>query len=88
MGTMRAIGMAESVREGHATLETALRYHLTVNHFPAVSEVWVGPCIEAIEAANEDDFDRLITGPWGSNLTAFELIEGLHLEAFIGLEVE
>jgi len=88
MGHMTAAGFAELVAEGQVSLVAALRYHLTANHYPPVSEVWVAPCMAAIAAANEGDFNRPVDVPWGPKVTAFRLIEGLHLDAFIGLEEE
>lgn len=88
MGQATAEGMAECVREGLAPLATALRYHLTVNHFPPVSDLWVGPCIEAMQAIQQGDDQQEIMGPWGQPMPARRLCEGLHLDAFIGLEEE
>ena len=46
-------------------LEVALCYHLQGNHYPPVPLSMVEPCIEAIDAYYEEDFDRAIEMPEG-----------------------
>lgn len=86
MGTMQAMGYSEAIKEGWATLETALAAHLQSNHFPAVSPVFVPVAIEAIAHGNEGEWDQVVQMPNGMAKTAGEIVEGLHLEAFLGLE--
>jgi len=86
MGQTTAAGYAECVVQGLAPLRVAIETHLQHNHFPPVGAIWVQPCLDAIAAANEDDFDRLVMGAHGRTLPAFKVLEGLHLAPFIGLE--
>ena len=69
-------------------LSTAIKIHLTANHYPPVPESMVLPCIEAIEAYHEDEPGRLISLPvsitWRdqNSAPAWAIIEGHHLEAW------
>lgn len=72
-----------------ANFETALRWHLSHNHYPPVPTAMYEPCVEAIEAANEDDWDREIdlTGiaqyRGKDSAPAHAIIDAHHLDAFI-----
>ena len=59
MGSVTAIGLADTTLD----LETQLRYHLQGNHYPPVPVEMVAPCIEAIDAAYDEDYNRLIDMP-------------------------
>ena len=59
MGSVTAIGLADSVLD----LETQLGYHLQGNHYPPVPLSMVQPCIEAIDAYYEEDYQRMIDMP-------------------------
>ena len=85
MGSVTAIGLADSVLD----LETQLAYHLQGNHYPPVPLSMVQPCIDAIDAAYDEDYDRMIMLPEGITCRgsvgapAYAIIEGHHLEWFI-----
>jgi hypothetical protein len=91
MGSIYAAGLASEVND-LITLETALHIHLRSNHYPPVPEAMIAPCVAAIDAANDDDYDREIdlTGiaQWRGNdyAPAWAIIEGHHLDAFISGE--
>lgn len=73
----------------YTDFETALRWHLRSNHFPPVPDAMYEPCVAAIEAANEGDYDRAIDltdiaqYQGGNSAPAWAIIEGHHLDAFI-----
>jgi hypothetical protein len=95
MGSITAIGLADTTLD----LETQLKYHLQGNHYPPIPTVMVQPCIEAIDAAYDEDWDRKINLPcdgvdkdgepfqitWKGNTwtTASMLIDHAHLQWFI-----
>jgi hypothetical protein len=89
MGSVTAIGLADSVLD----LETQLLYHLKGNHYPPVPSEMVTPCIEAIDAAYDEDFDRMIDMPMvgefqitykgSTQAPAWAIIEQHHLDFFI-----
>jgi hypothetical protein len=89
MGSITAIGLADSVLD----LETQLLYHLKGNHYPPVPSEMVAPCIEAIDAAYEEDFNRMIDMPMvgdfqttykgSKQAPAWAIIEQHHLQFFI-----
>ena len=85
MGSVTAIGLADSVLD----LETQLGYHLQGNHYPPVPLSMVQPCIEAIDAAYDEDYDRMIEMPQGvsykgnTHAPAWAIIEQHHLSWFI-----
>lgn len=89
MGSVTAIGLADSVLD----LETQLLYHLRGNHYPPVPAEMVTPCIEAIDAAYDEDYDRMIAMPMvgdfqitykgSTQAPAWAIIEQHHLQFFI-----
>jgi hypothetical protein len=89
MGSVTAIGLAETTLD----LETQLLYHLKGNHYPPVPAEMVAPCIEAIDAAYEEDYDRMISMPMVgefqilykgmTHAPAWAIIEQHHLSWFI-----
>ncbi len=94
MGSVTAIGLADSVLD----LETQLLYHLKGNHYPPVPAEMVTPCIEAIDAAYEEDYDRMIDMPMvgdfqitykgSKQAPAWAIIEQHHLDWFINPQEE
>ena len=74
-------------------METAIRLHLTSNHYPPVPVSMVPICIEAIDAYWEEDLNREVELPegisWrGENFApAYAIIESHHLEAWC-MEIE
>jgi hypothetical protein len=62
---MGALGMAEQVAGGNASLTTAVSWHLSSNHFPPVPAFMVPVAIAAIEAGNDEDWDRELELPLG-----------------------
>lgn len=91
-GTLEDLGI-------HLTLEQQISIQLRNNHYPPVPSSMIQPCIEAIEACNEDDSCRLIQLPidgvdrngepfqitWrGSDKApAWAIVEGHHLEGWV-----
>ena len=59
MGSVTALGIQDTVLD----LETQLLYHLKGNHYPPVPSEMVKPCIDAIDAYHDEDFDRMIDMP-------------------------
>ncbi len=70
-------------------LETAIGYHLQGNHYPPVPLSMVEPCIEAIDAYWDEDYNKLIEMPKGvsyrgSNFApASAIVEQHHLDAWL-----
>jgi hypothetical protein len=89
MGSVTAIGLADSVLD----LETQLLYHLKGNHYPPVPAEMVQPCIDAIDAYYDEDYDRLIDMPMVGNFQilyrgetqapAHAIVDQHHLSWFI-----
>jgi hypothetical protein len=94
MGSVTAIGLADSVLD----LETQLLYHLKGNHYPPVPAEMVTPCIEAIDAAYDEDYNRMIDMPMvgdfqitykgSTQAPAWAIIEQHHLDWFINPQEE
>jgi len=84
MGYTTAVSLSEEL-----DLEVALGYHLQGNHYPPVPLSMVEPCIEAIDAYWEEDFDRAIEMPKGvfykgkTNAPAWAIVEQHHLDAWL-----
>ena len=85
MGSVTAIGLAESELD----LEKQLAYHLQGNHYPPVPLSMVQPCIDAIDAAYDEDYDREIEMPEGvsykgkTTAPAWAIIEQHHLQFWL-----
>lgn len=88
MGTMNAMGMAEAVQEGSLDLDTALVWHLSANHFPPISEAFLPVAKQAIDLANDDDWDTVLTMPNGRDSSVGEIVEGMHLSAFLAEQAD
>ena len=73
-------------------LETQLRIHLTGNHYPPVPVSMVQPCIDAIDAYYDEEYQRPITLPapitWRGqdNAPAMAIVDGHHLHAWLPQE--
>lgn len=59
MGAVTALGIQDTVLD----LETQILYHLKSNHYPPVPSEMVQPCIDAIDAYYEQDYQRMIDMP-------------------------
>ena len=85
MGSITALGIQDSVLD----LETQLAYHLQGNHYPPVPLSMVQPCIDAIDAYYDEDYNRMIEMPQGisykgnTHAPAWAVIEQHHLDWFI-----
>jgi len=62
MGSMTGIELATNL---DLPLEKAIGYHLQGNHYPPVPLSMVQPCIEAIDAYYDEDYERFIAMPEG-----------------------
>lgn len=72
------------------SLENSIAIQLRANHYPPVPLSMVQPCIEAIQAWNEEyNSDKLIKLPDGvlwreqNSAPAWAIIEGHHLEQWL-----
>jgi hypothetical protein len=89
MGYLSALDMA-----AQADIEIALSWHLASNHYPPVPSSMIEPCKAAIEAVMDGREDELIPLPVGvlyrsdDVAPAWALVEGLHLDAFLDVEVD
>lgn len=90
MGRLSAEGMIET----DLSREQQIEWHLRSNHFPPVPSSMVQPCIEAIEAYFEGDYQKLISLPEGvgyRGLTvapASAIVEQHHLHAWVDYDNE
>ena len=70
-------------------LETSIGYHLQGNHYPPVPLSMVQPCIDAIDAYHDEDYNRLIELPapitWRDKTSApaSAIVEAHHLDAWL-----
>lgn len=99
MGSLQAAEMAEML-----TMEDALAWHLRSNHYPPVPLSMIQPCMDAIQAGLEEDWQRLIKLPFDGldnngkpfqilwrgqdHAPAYAIIEGHHLDAWLELDEE
>ena len=84
MGLNTAIDLEASL-----SLEAGLAYHLQGNHYPPIPLSMVQPCIDAIDAYYDEDYQRLIDLPdpitWRDQNTApaSAIVEAHHLDAWL-----
>ena len=70
-------------------LEGSLAMHLMANHYPPVPRSMVQPCIDAIDAYHDEDYQRDIELPegvsWRGNTTApaSAIVEAHHLDSWL-----
>ena len=89
MGRTGAMGMAEAVSDHHITLDAALHWHLTSNHYPPLPTTLIPAAIRAIKVARKEQWHRKVLLPKyhsfrGRRLAPVgEFIEALHLEDFV-----
>ncbi len=85
MGRLNAEGMADM----DMPLQAVLHWHLRSNHYPPVPVTMIDPCIAAIDAANEGDYDAPIDLPEGvsykgqTTAPAWAIIDQHHLDTWI-----
>jgi hypothetical protein len=90
MGRLTAMEIAET----ELTLEDQITWHLKGNHFPPIPKSMVKPCMEAIDAANEGNWEKLISLPEGTGYRGLTvapvhaIVESHHLETWITDEGE
>ena len=71
------------------SLEDSIGIHLQANHYPPVPRSMVQPCIDAIDAYYDEDYQRLIDLPapitWRdkSQAPASAIVEAHHLDAWL-----
>lgn len=99
MGAMQAMEMAEMLDE-----RTAMAWHLQSNHYPPVPSSMIDPCLDAIHACNDGDYEQMISLPFDgvdrngepfqitwrgqTEAPAWAIIEGHHLHPWIELDEE
>ena len=87
MGTNFATELAEL--DLGLSLEDSIAIHLQANHYPPVPRSMVQPCIDAIDAYYDEDYQRLIDLPapitWRdkNQAPASAIVDAHHLEAWL-----
>lgn len=87
MGSNLAYDLAND--ELNLGLERAIGMHLQGNHYPPVPLAMVQPCIDAIDAYHDEDYQRLIDLPapitWRdqNKAPASAIVEAHHLDAWL-----
>jgi hypothetical protein len=87
MGSNLAYELADGLLD--LDLETQIGIHLQGNHYPPVPKSMIQPCIDAIDAYHDEDYNRLIVLPapitWRNKNTApaSAIVEAHHLEAWL-----
>jgi hypothetical protein len=87
MGSNLATELADGLLD--LDLETQIGIHLQGNHYPPVPKSMIQPCIDAIDAYYDEDYNRKITLPEGvswkgmTKAPACAIVEAHHLEAWL-----
>ncbi len=94
MGRMQADEFAAMEKQGEISIDQALSWHLSSNHYPPIPQYMLPACKAAIDAANAGEWDREIDIPEGVQYkdggkpTASALIEHAHLDSFLDRDDE
>jgi hypothetical protein len=89
MGRTGAMGMAAAVGDSTISLEAAIHWQLTSNHYPPLPVSLIPAAMRALKAARKEQWHRKVLMPKeikfrGLRLAPVgDLIEALHLEDFI-----
>ena len=89
MGSNFATELADKGLFPELDLEMAISIHLQSNHYPPVPLSMVEPCIEAIDAYYDEDYNKLIEMPEGvsyqgnTHAPAWAIIDQHHLHAWL-----
>jgi hypothetical protein len=92
MGNNFAAELADKDLFPELDLESAIGMHLRGNHYPPVPLSMVQPCIDAIEAYHDEDYNRLIELPEGvswrgeTHAPAHAIADNHHLDAWLPQE--
>ena len=78
MGYMQASEMRRFLAE-----DQALRWHLTSNHYPPIHEAFLPSVKTTLEHARAEEWDEQIELPNGKVLSVRDVVEQLHLQAFL-----
>ena len=90
MGRGYAEGLAQCAAEGMVYMEAAIEAHLSSNHYPPIPHTMVPIAVAAIEAYEDEDFERVLSLPEGvefkgqSTCPAHEAMDYMHLYVFLG----
>jgi hypothetical protein len=82
-------GMAQDLSQATISIQQQMAIHLTSNHYPPVPMSMVQPCIDAIYACDEQEYDKLIELPNGvmwrglNSAPAHAIVEGHHLQSWL-----
>ena len=85
-------GIAQDLSQATISIQQQMAIHLTSNHYPPVPMSMVQPCIDAIYAYDEEEYDKLIELPNGvmwrglNSAPAHAIVEGHHLQAWLSSE--
>jgi hypothetical protein len=85
MGSNTAHDLAENVID----IRQSIAIQLQSNHYPPIPLSMIDPCIEAIDACTNEDYDKEIALPKGvtyrGNTTApaIAIVEGHHLQPWL-----
>ena len=75
--------------ELNISMRDSIAIQLRSNHYPPVPLSMIDPCIEAINACNDENYDKLIKLPEGiswrgqDSAPANAIVEGHHLDAWV-----
>lgn len=83
MGRVYAETLKQLEEEGLVSLQFAVREHLQNNCYPGVSSAFVPAACQAIRLCSDDAPYGLVNLPNGHTFRAVELVEALHLQAFV-----
>jgi hypothetical protein len=92
MGSLHATELASG--EFALTLNDQIAIHFQANCYPPVPLVMIPIALEAIQAVNDEDFDRVIDLPEGVNfrnattIKACQAVDALYLNAWVFVTTE
>lgn len=74
---------SQLIAEANLDLDAKLSWHLEGNHYPPIDKLFIPIAKQAIEHANNNEWDFVLTYPNGLQRTVEFTVENLHLDWFL-----
>lgn len=74
---------SQLIAEANLDLDAKLSWHLEGNHYPPIDKSFIPIAKQAIEHANNDEWDAVLTYPNGLQRTVEFTVENMHLDWFL-----
>ena len=74
---------SQLIADANLDLDSKLSWHLEGNHYPPIDKQFIPIAKQAIEHANSNEWDTILTYPNGLQRTVEFTVENMHLNWFL-----